>query len=578
MDINMKNILKSNRKLLYVNFIIIFIASILSTLIAYMIKIIIDVAVSSDLVRLKNVIVFSIIFLLFYFTFSYLKSYFSKKFQNAFINKLRFMLVQKTFDRTPENFKKYASSEYLSIITNDIQLLNEGLLNSSIIIAQNIVSAFITVMALFCINSYIAVIVIVCIIVMYLVPHTFGKIVKEHQIQLSGELTKLTALTKSYLNGFGIIFTYVIQKKCIDKFSAVNEVVTKSRMKMDKKISLSESLSAVLSIGTEFLVLFLSALSVIQGKITIGTMVAVMQLSGAFIQPIMIIMQNIPKVIGGRAIIQKFEEVLSDQPTGFCGIEPPDFQEKIEIKNLTFAYDESHLILDNVNCIFEKNKKYALVGKSGSGKSTLIGLLSGMSSNYAGSILFDKKELKNLNINQVMSFITMTQQNTFLFDTTILDNITLGDQYDKNMIDKICQMSGVDQFLDETEDGLNTNIIDCGNNLSGGQKQRISIARALIKKKSIMILDEGTAAVDKKTAFDIENRLLHIPDLTLITVTHNLDHNLLKKYDKILFFQSAKVLEMDTYQNLLKNSEAFQQFINISYDSLLEANACMSEQ
>lgn len=574
----MKIILKENKRLLFVNFIIIFIASILSTLIAYMIKIIIDVAVSSDIERLKNVIAFSIIFLLVYFSFTYLKSYFSKKFQNTFINQLRFMLVQKIFNRTPENFKKYASSEYLSFITNDVQLLNEGMLNSSVLIAQNVISAFITVMALFYINSYIAVLVIGCIVIMYFVPHTFGKIVKEHQIQLSGDLIKLTALTKSFLNGFGIIFTYVIQKKCIDKFSVVNEAATKSRMKMDEKISLSESLSAVLSIGTEFLVLFISAWSVIQGKITIGTMVAIMQLSGAFIQPIMIIMQNIPKVIGGRGIIQRLEEVISDQPTGFYGIETPDFQEKIELKHLTFAYDENHLILDDVNCIFEKNKKYALIGKSGSGKSTLVGLLTGMSSNYTGSILFDKKELKNLNMNQVLSLITVIQQNTFLFDTSILENITLGDQYEKSVIDKVCQMSGVDQFLDEIEDGIHTSIIDCGSNLSGGQKQRISIARALFKKKEIMILDEGTAAVDKKTAFDIENRLLNIPDLTLITVTHNLDSNILQKYDQILFFQSAKVLEMGTYQDLIKKSETFQKFVNISYDNFLETNAYMSEQ
>lgn len=574
----MKTILKKSRNFLYINFVIFFIASVLSTLIAFVIKVIIDIAVSYDIARLKSVVLFSIIFLFAYFAFNYLKSYFSKKFQNVFINNLRILLIQKIINRTPENFKKYDSSEYLSIITNDIQLLNEGLLNSSVIIAQNIVSAFITVIALFYINSYIAVIVIGCIILMYFVPHTLGKIVKEHQIQLSGNLIKLTAITKSYLNGFGVIFTYVIQKRCINKFSVVNDIVTKSRMKMDKKISLSESLSAVLSIGTEFLVLFLSAWSVIQGKITIGTMVAIMQLSGAFIQPIMIIMQNIPRVIGGRAIIQRLKEIISDQPTGFCGMETPYFREKIELKHLTFAYDENHFILDNVNCLFKKNKKYALIGKSGSGKSTLVGLLTGMSSNYEGSILFDDKELKNLDINKVLSLVTIIQQDTFLFDTTLLENITLGDKYEKSVIDKVCQMSGVDQFLVDIEDGINTNIIDCGSNLSGGQKQRISIARALLKKKEIMILDEGTAAVDKKTAFDIENRLLNIPDLTLITVTHNLDPNALQRYDEIIFFQNSKVLEMGTYQSLLKRSEAFQQFVTISYDNLLEANAYMSEQ
>jgi ABC-type multidrug transport system, ATPase and permease components len=452
-------------------------------------------------------------------------------------------------------------------LTNDIQLFNEGMLNALVMIAQNIMSAFITMAVLFYINPCIALVVIACIIVMYFVPLLLGKAIQKQQIVLSNDLMKLTAITKSYLNGFSVIFSYLIQNTCITIFSAKNSAVTKSRMKMDQEISLSESLSAVLSVETEFIVLFLSGWGVMQGTMTIGTMVAIMQLSGAFIQPIMIIMQNVPRVIGGRSILQRFEEIIAYKPTGFCGTAFPSFNDKIELKDLSFSYDNGRPILNNINCSFEKNKKYVLVGESGSGKSTLVGLIVGFSSTYEGSILFDGVELKRLDLNQVLSLITVTQQNSFLFDSTILENITLGMEYKKDVLETVCQMCGVNKFLDEVPNGLDCNVVEGGNNLSGGQKQRISIARALLQKKPIMILDESTAAIDKKTAFDIENCLLKIPELTLITITHNLDTKILEKYDQIIFLKDAQISGVGSFSDLYNKSTEFRQFLNIAYDN-----------
>lgn len=558
---NMKAIIKQNRKLIGINLFVMTIASLLSSLMAYFIQVIIDIVADSDRSGLKAVIWYTIIFLAAYFIFQFLKAYFSKKFQNDFINNLRLLLFQKIFKRTPENFRKYDSSDYLSILINDIQLFREGTLNSSVLIVEGTISAAIAIAALFYIAPYIAIVIIGCIIVMYFVPYIFGKIIQRQQIVLSKDLTRLTGITKSYLNGFTTIFTYLIQKTCIHNFSDKNNTVTKSRMKMDQKLSLSESISAVLSIGTEFIILFMSAFDVLNGRMTIGTMVAIMQLSGGFIQPIMIIMQNIPKVIGGKTILHRFEDIIAYETTGFSGTKTPEYQHNIELKNLQFSYDDTRLVLDNVNCTFEKNKKYALLGGSGSGKSTLIGLMTGLSSDYKGSILFDGMELKSLDLNQVLSLITVTQQDSFLFDSTILENITLGEEYNMEDLDKVCHMSGVDKFLDEVPGGLNCNIVECGNNLSGGQKQRILIARALLQKKPVMILDESTAAVDKKTAYDIENCLLNIPDLTLITITHNLDKKVLEKYDELLFLENGKILSTGSFLELYDKSIAFQQFM-----------------
>lgn len=528
---------------------------------------IIDIATISDWDRLKVIMIHSIIFLVIYFVFSFLKAYFSRRFQNNFINSLRLALFQNIFHRMPENFREYDSSDYLSILTNDIQLFSEGMLNASTMIAQNLIAAIITLAVLFYINHFIAFVVIVCVIIMYFVPLVLGKLIQRQQKVLSKDLMNLTATTKSYLDGFSVIFSYLIQNTCINHFSDINTTATESRMKMDQQISLSEGLSAVLAVGTEFIVLFLAAWGVIQETITIGTMVAIMQLSGSFIQPIMVIMQNIPKVIGGKSIVQRFEKVMAYQETDFCGTVSPSFQDKIELKDLSFSFDNSRVILNHINYSFEKNKKYVLVGDSGSGKSTLVGLITGISSRYQGSILFDGVELKSLDLKRVLSFVTITQQNSFLFDSTILDNITLNAEYEKGALDTACQISGVEKFLDEIPNRLESNIVEGGNNLSGGQKQRIAIARALLQKKPILILDESTAAIDKKTAFDIENNLLKIPELTLITITHNLDTKVLERYDQVLFLKNSQIIGSGTFLDLYKKNLEFRQFLDIAYDN-----------
>ncbi|MBS5956912.1 MAG: ABC transporter ATP-binding protein [Clostridiales bacterium] len=562
----MKKILTQNRKLMCLNVLLIIVCSILSISIAYFIQKIIDVTVKSDMNELKRIIFYSTIFLILYAIFNFLKFYYARKFQNNYIYQLRFELFKKIISKTPGNYEKYDSSDYLSILTNDIQLFNEGLLNSSILIVQNLVSAVITVAVLFYINPFIALVVIVCIIAMYFVPHIFGKVIQKHQTILSNNLKDLTALTKSYLNGFQVIFTYLIQGICIDKFAIQNKVVASRRLKMEREVSFSESLSAVLSIGTEFIVLFIAAWGVIHQSITIGTMVAIMQLSGAFIQPIMIIMQNIPRVIGGRSIVERFQQVMTEESTDSIGVVKTSFLEKIELNDVCFSYNDSRMVLKNINCTFEKGNKIAIVGGSGSGKSTLVGLITGLLENYKGKILFDDIELRDIGINQVLSFMTITQQNSFMFDSTILENITLGRDYDEDSLDQVCHMSGVSMFLDEVHDGLRCDLVESGSNLSGGQKQRISIARALYQKKPIMILDESTAAVDKRTAFDVENRLLNLSNLTLITITHNLDPQILQKYDKLLFLENGQISGFASFTNLFDSNERFRSFINISYD------------
>lgn len=150
-----------------------------------------------------------------------------------------------------------------------------------------------------------------------------------------------------------------------------------------------------------------------------------------------------------------------------------------------------------------------------------------------------------------------------MFDETIHDNICLHEDYPKEMINNVVIESGLAEFISELPEGLLYQVGENGSNLSGGQKQRIAVARALIRNKPILILDEGTSAVDMQTAYDIESRLLEVDNLTLITVTHNLKAELLNKYDEIIYMENGNIKENGSFEELINTGSHFSEYLRL---------------
>lgn len=215
-------------------------------------------------------------------------------------------------------------------------------------------------------------------------------------------------------------------------------------------------------------------------------------------------------------------------------------QHEIVVENLNFSYGERS-VLENANFRFEKGGKYALTGPSGCGKSTLLKLLLGWLPDYTGTIRFDQKDVKDFTgdpLHQQMSYI---EQDVFLFNTTIRDNITLGADFTDELIDRAVRASALTNDLANMPLGLDTPVGEDGSNLSGGQKQRVAIARALIHNRSILLVDEGTSALDQKNADIVEESLLQNPDLTLILVSHHLSPERKTQFTKVFDLTPVQV-------------------------------------
>ena len=217
------------------------------------------------------------------------------------------------------------------------------------------------------------------------------------------------------------------------------------------------------------------------------------------------------------------------------------FEKSISIKDLYFEYEESKLILKDININIKKGSKIAFVGESGSGKSTLVDIIIGLYRPYKGDIQIDDINLNNDNIKQWRSKIGYIPQSVYLFDGTVGDNIVFGNPYKKDKVIKCLKQAKIYDFL-ETKNGLDTVVGEGGIMLSGGQKQRIAIARALYTNPEILVLDEATSALDNETESKIMDEIYEICyDKTLIIIAHRL--TTIQKCDKVYKLEDGFIID-----------------------------------
>ena len=257
-----------------------------------------------------------------------------------------------------------------------------------------------------------------------------------------------------------------------------------------------------------------------QGKIILGAMASASNLTAGITNGLRTIANHRMSLASAKPYFKNIT-VHADDAQVDTDIGSEQIKNAITVENLSFQYGEKP-ILQDLSLQFKKGGKYALTGPSGCGKSTLLKLLLGWLPDYGGAIRFDGKDAKDFTPEQLQQQMSYIEQNVFLFNSTIRDNITLGEAFTDEQMEKALRDSALAGDLASMPEGLDTVVGEEGGNLSGGQKQRVAIARALIHSRSILLVDEGTSALDQKNADIVEKSLLSNPDLTLILVSHHL--------------------------------------------------------
>jgi ABC-type multidrug transport system fused ATPase/permease subunit len=216
-------------------------------------------------------------------------------------------------------------------------------------------------------------------------------------------------------------------------------------------------------------------------------------------------------------------------------VDLPEFKDKIVFDNVEFLYEDSEqLILSDVNFQIKKNGKYLVVGPSGGGKSTLLKLFRKYFNPTAGVITIDGHNLKDVKREDYYKLIGNIEQQVFLFEDTVRNNLTLYKDYTDDEIYEAIQASGLTDFVKQLPDGLDTIIYDNGKNISGGERSRLVIARALLSKTGILLMDEAFASLDMERAKEIEKTILGLKDMTVINVSHIIFNDTKDLYDRVL--------------------------------------------
>ena len=219
-------------------------------------------------------------------------------------------------------------------------------------------------------------------------------------------------------------------------------------------------------------------------------------------------------------------------------------------------------VLHGISAEFQAGRAYAIVGGSGSGKSTLLHLLMASSTAYGGRILLDGTELREAAPESVYELISVIQQNVFVFNASIVENISMVRQFPQAELGDAIRHAHLGELL--AQRGQDSLCEENGCNLSGGEKQRVSIAQSLLKKSSVLLVDEATAALDAQTAHQVSSDLLDLEGMTRIVVTHTLEQALLQRYDGILVLKNGEIAESGSFDELMARKGYFYALYTVS--------------
>ncbi|MCL2201346.1 MAG: ABC transporter ATP-binding protein/permease [Oscillospiraceae bacterium] len=535
----------------------------LSASAAFILRDALNVALEMNLSGFRNVIVISAIYLPIFAASRFLVEVLSAKLGGKIIQKVRHDVFSGIMSRDMTTFGSVNSADYISALSNDIELFEKNYLSQIFLLIYNVLTPIFAIGIMFYLSPIVAGFVLLSLVLLVVIPSLFGKGLQSKQEKLSGRLSLFTIKNKDIFSGFEVIKSYQMAKQANKDFAEQNKEVYKAQLSFDYIRGVTVSLSMFLGLLTQIGTILVAAYLIIQGNLTGGALLALVQASSQISMPLQMLSEAAPMISGSKAVVARLLSLAQVEDSPF-GTDTATFDEAISIKNLEFAYPENDApVLKNINFTFEKNKKYALIGKSGCGKTTLTKAMVGYLRDYQGKIVYDTSELHALSEDSVGKLSSMIHQNVYMFDEDIAKNIHLDKDYEDADFRAAIDDSGVAQFLDN-ERTLETQVGENGSNLSGGQRQRIAVARALTRNKPLMILDEGTSAVDRLTARDIETRLLGKEDLTLITITHALDEDMLSQYDEIIYMEDGTIAEHGHYLNLVSQDGSFSKFLAMS--------------
>ena len=559
----MKQLTKYHKKSFYTFMIFNILVPLTNIAFAYSIKIIIDSGMSQNREDLTQAILIGAIVIFIYASLNFISLRLRNKLVRQIMSRYKNKVFKSILDRDYREFSKEKSGKFISILTENMKKIEQDYLHQYFNISKNISLMIFSLVAMFIGNWFLTLLVIIASIIPMMISGFIGQ--KSASLQNSSMIAdqKYLAKVKDILAGFLVIKSFNVKEAIRQDYKNESEKLDEIYFIKGKFDVLSNVISQ-LSGMIVFLVAFGGGMYLVfGGHTTIGSVTAIVQLVNFVVMPLNEIGMGMSKFREGQATLNSFEvkDVIELQ----TGKTKEYFDDVISFSNVDFSYPNAEeKIFNHLSLQIKKGEKIAIVGMSGSGKSTLLNLLLRFYDVTSGYISIDNQDLQAISAESLYNLMTIVQQDVYIFDDTLKANITLNQFFTDEEIKQAVQQSGLESYVLENESGLQALCGENGSNLSGGERQRLSIARALIRKTPILLLDEVTSSLDNKVTTEIENSILEIQDLTVLVVTHKLNKSMLKKYNRILFMKNGVIVEDGSFDNLMDRKGEFYKLVELS--------------
>ncbi|MBQ3762212.1 MAG: ABC transporter ATP-binding protein [Clostridia bacterium] len=470
---------------------------------------------------------------------------------------------QKLTEKSISSFRDESTAAYLSALSNDVTSIETEYLSKILSLLTNGVMFFGSIGLMLWYSPLLTAIAVGVTLLPFAASVLTGNRLAAAEKKVSDRNRDFTSALTDCLGGFSVVKSFKAEKEIFRLFAQNNSALEGQKFSKRRIASIVELIGSLTGFIAQIGVFAAGAYLALKGYgITGGVVIMFVNLMNFMIQPV----SELPGLLAGRkaalGLIRKMADALEKHSEATGTKELSSLKEGIRLDDVHFSYGGDKEVLHGISAEFKAGKAYAVVGASGSGKSTLLNLLMASSADYGGKIMLDQTELRDVKTESLYELVSVIQQNVFVFNASIRDNVTMFKSFPQKEIEEAIHYAHLDALI--AERGSSYLCGENGNGLSGGEKQRVSIARSLLKKSSVLMADEATAALDARTAHQVAEDILGLDGITRIVVTHALEESLLRRYDGILVLRDGRVVETGTFDELMENKGYFHALYTVS--------------